>query len=178
MKHWLPNAICFQIVWLAAVGGAAQGWWWAGPAAVAAFAAWQIPASRWPRADLLLMLGAAVIGFAIDTLWVRLGLMRFASPLPWTEVAPVWIVAMWMGFALTLNHSLAGLKQHLWLAAALGVAGGPLAYAVAERAWDAVDLAAPTWITLTALAIAWGTVTPLLVRAATGHDATSMAATR
>lgn len=178
MKHWLPNAICFQLVWLAAVGGAARGWWWAGPAAVAAFAAWQVPMSRWPRADLLLMLGAAAIGFAIDSLWVRLDLMRFTAPQPLASMAPVWIVAMWMGFALTLNHSLAGLKQHPWLAAALGVIGGPLAYGVAEHTWAAVDLTEPTWIALSALAIAWGVVTPLLMLAATRLEPLATPATR
>jgi hypothetical protein len=166
VSRWLPNAICFQLVWLAAVGGAAQGWWWAGPAAVAAFAAWQLPLSRWPRADALLMLGTAALGFLIDTLWVQLALMRFTTPLPWAGLAPVWIVALWMGFALTLNHSLAGLKPHLWWAALLGVVGGPLAYGVAERAWSAVALAQPAWQPLAALALAWGLVTPLLLLAA------------
>ena len=166
MSRWLATAICFQLVWLAAVGGAARGWWWAGPAAVAAFAAWQLPLSRWPRADGLLMLGTAALGFLIDTLWVQLELMRFTTPLPWTELAPAWIVAMWMGFALTLNHSLAGLKRHLWLAAALGLVGGPLAYGLAESTWSAVVLAEPAWLPLTALALAWGVVTPLLVVAA------------
>ena len=32
---WLPNAIAFQLVWLAAVGGAGRGWWWSGPLALA-----------------------------------------------------------------------------------------------------------------------------------------------
>jgi hypothetical protein len=170
MKGWVANALCFQLVWLASVGGAARGWWWAGPLAVVAFAAWQLPTSRWPRADLLLMFGAAVLGFLIDTLWVRLDLMRFTTPLPWSGLAPVWIVALWMGFALTLNHSLAGLKRHLWLAAALGVVGGPLAYGVAERAWHAVQFAQPSWIAYAALALAWGAVTPLLLVAARRLD--------
>lgn len=170
MKGWLANAVCFQLVWLAAVGGAARGWWWAGPLALMVFAAWQVPTSPWPRADLLLMLGAAVLGLLIDTLWVQLGLMRFTTPAPWAGLAPVWIVAMWMGFALTLNHSLAGLKRHLGLATMLGVVGGPLAYGVAERAWHAVQFAPPSWVVFVALALAWGLVTPLLLFAARRLD--------
>ena len=167
MKHWLPNAISFQLVWIAAVGGAARGWWWAGPMAVALFATWQIPASRIRRADVLLCLIAAAIGFALDSLWTVSGLMRFATPAPSPLVAPVWIVALWVGFALTLNHSLAALKSRLVLAAALGVIGGPLAYAIAARAWDAVDLGATPAAALLALALGWGIVTPLLVHVAT-----------
>jgi hypothetical protein len=163
VKGWLPNAISFQLVWLAAVAGAARGWWWAGPLALAAFAAWQLPLSGGRRADLLLMLMTAALGFAIDTLWVKLELMRFTTPLPSAQLAPVWIVALWMGFALTLNHSLAALKRHLWLAAALGLIGGPIAYGVAEGAWSAVQFGRPAWIVLGALALAWAAVTPLLL---------------
>lgn len=170
MKSWLANAVCFQLVWLAAVGGAARGWWWAGPVAVLLFAAWQLPLSHGPRADLLLMFGTAALGFAIDTLWVQLELMRFRSPLPSESLAPAWIVAMWMGFALTLNHSLAGLKRHLWLAALLGLVGGPLAYGVAERAWSAVQLHPEAWRVLGALALAWALVTPLLLLVARRLD--------
>jgi hypothetical protein len=166
VSRWLPNAICFQLVWVAAVGGAARGWWWAGPLAVLAFAAWQLPLSRCPRADAWLMGGASVIGFAIDSLWVQLGWMQFATAVPWLGFAPVWIVALWTGFALTLNHSLSGLKSHPWIAAALGIVGGPLAYGVAHGAWHAVELALPQWPIYLALALAWGLVTPLLLAAA------------
>ncbi len=166
MRAWLPNAISFQIVWIAAVAGAAHGWWWSGPLALFFFAAWQLPASRWPRADCVLMVGAAVTGFALDSLWVQVQLMQFSTPLPWHGAAPVWIVAMWMGFALTLNHSLATLKRHLWWAALLGSIGGPIAYAIADRTWAAVDLMDPDWPALLALSVAWGVITPLLLVAA------------
>jgi len=162
---WLPNVLGFQIVWMASVGGAAHGWWWLGPAALAAFAAMQLKLSRQRRADTILMLGSAVLGFGIDTLWVQAGWLDFRSPLPWPSAAPIWIVAMWMGFALTLNHSLAALKTRPLLAVMLGLLGGPLAYYAAERAWGAVTIA-PSPAPYVALAIAWGLLTPALLRAA------------
>ena len=167
MKAWLPNMVAFQVVWLAAVGGAGRGAWWCGPLALVLFAAWQLPTSRWPRADALLMLVAALAGFAIDTLWTQAGLMQFVQPVPWSGAAPVWIVALWMGFALTLNHSMAVLKSKPWAAAALGAIGGPVAYLVAQDAWQAVTLSAPQWQALAALAIAWGALTPALLALAT-----------
>ena len=48
------------------------------------------------------------------------------------------------------------------LALVLGAAAGPLAYWVAARAWDAVDLLRP-WPAMAALALAWGVLTPALV---------------
>ena len=163
MRHWLPNALSFQLVWMAAVGGAAQGWWWAGPIAVVLFAAWQIPMSRVPRADVLVCLVTAVIGFLVDSIWAITGLMVFDAPVPSAQYAPVWIVALWVGFALTLNHSLAALKHRLGLAALLGLIGGPLAYTIAERAWGAVQMGEAPAPALLALAVAWGLVTPLLL---------------
>lgn len=160
---WIPNAVAFQLVWLASVGGAGRGWWWAGPLALALFAAWQIPTSRWPAADLRLMAGAAVLGFGVDTLWLRLGLMEFTTALPWPGVAPVWIVVLWMAFGLTLNHSLSSLKRRPWLAALLGLLGGPLAYYAAEHAWGAVELGPTPTVALVALAVAWAALTPLLL---------------
>ena len=88
--------------------------------------------------------------------------MRFSAPVPWPGFAPVWIVGLWMAFALTLNHSLRFLRQRPALALVLGTAAGPLAYWIAANAWDAVDLLRP-WPAMAALALAWGVLTPALV---------------
>ncbi len=162
---WLPNALGFQLVWCAAVGGAANGWWWAGPLALAVFATVQLAVSRWRSADLRLMLFAAPLGVAVDTLWIQLGWMVFDSPVPIAAIAPLWIVAMWMGFALTLNHSLSALQSHTGIAIAFGVLGGPLAYWIAGNVWGAVEIV-PSWLPYAGLAVAWGVITPLLLQLA------------
>jgi hypothetical protein len=131
LKLILANAVSFQLVWLATVAGAAKGLWWAGPLAALLFAAWQVPLSAQPRADLKLMLCAAAAGFVVDSALVLTGLLRFETALPWAGFAPVWIVSLWVAFALTLNHSLAGLKHRPLLAVGLGLIGGPLAYGIA-----------------------------------------------
>lgn len=160
--HWLPNLVGFQIVWFSAVGGAAYGLWWAGPLAAVLFAGLQLMLTRQRGADLRLLLSCCVLGFVIDSLWVQSGWMRFASPWPWPTLAPLWIVAMWAGFGLTVNHSLAGLKRWPLLAAVFGLVGGPLAYWAAARAWGAVEIPGGT-IAYLALGIAWAVVTPLLL---------------
>jgi hypothetical protein len=162
---WLPNVLGFQIVWCAAVGGAARDWWWAGPLALGLFALWQFSVTRWRGADFKLMLVAAVIGFAVDTLWVQLGWIEFRSALPWSTAAPVWIVAMWMGFALTLNHSLSALKSRFAVAVAFGVIGGPLAYWIAASVWGAAVIEG-SLLPYLGLAVSWGLITPLLLRLA------------
>ena len=166
MKHPWLNLIGFQLVWFGAVGGAAAGWWWAGPLVLVAFAAVQLGTGPRAASDLRLMLACALVGTAVDSAWVQLGWMHFASPVPWPGLAPVWIVAMWMGFALTLDHSLAPLQRRPWLGAVLGGVGGPLAYWGAERAWGAVtiDDAVAAYL---GLAVTWAVLTPALLQLAT-----------
>lgn len=162
----LGNAVFFQVVWIATVAGAAYGFWWVGPLAVTIFAAWQVPLSDDPRADLVLIAIAALIGFVIDSAFVAAGLLSFPTAVPWPALAPIWIVAMWASFALTLNHSLAGLKAHPGLASLLGLVGGPLAYWLAARAWQAVELRGEAALVLLTIGLVWAVVTPLLLQLA------------
>ena len=164
MKKWI-NIILYQAAWVIAVIGAARGDWWAGPTAVAAFAIVQLWISERPRVDLYLMAVAAAAGFIVDSGFAQSGALRYAATEQWT-FAPIWIVALWINFSLTLNHSLAYLKLHLALASLLGAVGAPLAYWVAAKGWNAIAFKDPPTATLAALAVVWAVVTPLLCVAA------------
>ncbi|GIX35196.1 MAG: hypothetical protein KatS3mg126_0975 [Lysobacteraceae bacterium] len=163
--HGWGNLVGFQLVWIASVAGAAAGMWWAGPACLVLFAVLQGALGPDGRRDLRLLGLCVLIGLVVDTVWIRAGLMRFAAPVPFPGLAPVWILAMWAGFGLTLRHSLAVLQGRPWLAALLGLAGGPAAYLAAERAWGAVAIAEGPlpWV---GLALAWAALTPLLLELA------------
>ncbi len=165
MNLWI-NAILYQATWFTAIAGAGRGWWWAGPAALTVFAFWQLAVSRQRRADIILLLCTAAVGFVIDSMFADTGLLHYASALPWAHLAPIWIVALWMSFALTLNHSLGYLKSHLLLAAALGGVGAPLAYLAAARAWGALSFPDAPLPTLILLAVLWALLTPALCRLA------------
>ena len=65
-----------------------------------------------------------------------MGLLAYASPGPVHGLAPAWILALWMGFALTFNHSLHYVMRRTWLAIALGAIAGPLSYWIASRTWS------------------------------------------
>ena len=164
MNLWI-NAISYQLTWLITIAGAARGWWWAGPAAVGVFAGWQLAVSAQRRADALLLLLAAAIGFVIDSAFAQTHLISYAAATPWAHLAPIWIVGLWMSFALTLNHSLAYLKTHALAAAALGGAGAPLAYLAAVH-WGALAFPAESVPTLVLLAVSWAVITPALARLA------------
>ncbi|MGH8042656.1 MAG: DUF2878 domain-containing protein [Rudaea sp.] len=160
MNLWI-NAIAYQATWLIAIAGAAHGWWWAGPLALIAFAAWQFSISTLRRADTMLLVCAAVIGFVVDSGFAQSGLLDYSAAVPWPQLAPVWIVALWMSFALTLNHSLAWLKSHASAAALLGAIAAPLAYLAAAH-WGALAFAQARLPTLLVLAAVWAVLTPAL----------------
>ena len=164
MNAKLVNLVGFQLVWCLSVGGAARGAGWAGPLALVLFAGWTLArstnaASR--RADIELMLACAVLGLAVDSLWLQLGWIVFASPGPWPLLAPAWIVAMWIGFGLTLNHSLSAMQRHPLAALLFGAIGGPFAYWIATDAWAATTIDTP--VAYVGLGVAWALLTPALL---------------
>jgi hypothetical protein len=159
----LVNAVVFQLAWAACVIGGANGLWWAGPIVVAAFAWWQVPRSRRPRGELALMAIAAVAGLAIDTAYLRLGLVSYPAHGPGFPLAPLWIVALWIGFALTLNHSMTWLHGRPLVAALFGGVGGPFSFWIAVETWGAASFVAPQTTVLAVLAVVWSVVTPTLL---------------
>ncbi|MEK9778156.1 MAG: DUF2878 domain-containing protein, partial [Methylophilaceae bacterium] len=79
-------------------------------------------------------------------------------PFPLT---PLWIVVMWLLFAMTLNHSLSWLKRRYVLSFVFGALGGPLAYVAGEKL-GAVEITSD--LSLVILAISWAMITPLLMK--------------
>ena len=154
MRFWI-NFIVFQLVWFAAVGGAAQGHAWAGPLAFVVFAVAHFATTPRVNGDLRLMLVAIVLGTMADSLMAASGLAVYAAPVPSAQLAPVWIIALWAGFALTLNHSLSWMTRRPLLAAVLGGTLGPLSYLVAGRVWGAVNFAEPLLRSLVVLGTCW-----------------------
>ncbi len=157
----LLNFALYQTAWFVAVMGAAADRGWAGPLAVMVFAAFQLATSSERRADIVLVVAAAVIGFGIDTAFAQTGAIHYSAAES-IRFAPAWIVALWINFALTLNHSLGYLKSNVFAAVVLGAIGGPLTY-IAARGIGAVSfVTAPA--SLIALALVWAAVLPLLCR--------------
>lgn len=161
MNFWL-SLIGYQLVWFIAVIGAGRGLAWPGVLAMLAYALTQWVMARHWRIDLSLMAAAAIFGFLLDGALTRSGLARYAAGWAHLALAPAWIVALWMAFALTFSQSLRYLQTRLGLAALLGFVGGPLAYLGAARGWQAVSFAEPMWRGMLVLGIGWALATPTL----------------
>ena len=140
MSFWL-SLLGYQAVWLAAVIGAGHGTAWPGVLGMLVYAVAQLLLARNVRVNLSLMAAGLVLGFLFDGALLRCGLASYASGWPDLQLAPAWILALWISFALTFSQSLRHLQNHLWLAALLGLLGGPLAYLGAARGWQVVSFA-------------------------------------
>lgn len=161
MALW-HNAIGYQVVWFCAVIGAGDGRWWPGVAAAAAFIAWQFAVSNRRAADLRLVALALACGLVGDGTLAASGWGTYAASPLGDRAAPPWILAVWMSFAMTLRVSLGWLCRRPWLALAVGLVGGPLAYLGAARGFGALVFATPAWPGMALLAAAWAVAMPLL----------------
>jgi len=153
MRFW-ANLIGYQLVWFAIVISAsrAQPWW--GIAAALAFIAAELFHSPTRLADIRAIVAALTCGFLLDGAFAATGWLHYGSPLV-SLPAPIWILALWMAFAMTLNHSMVFLRGKPWRAALLGAVGGPLAYMGAARGFDVLTFASPAWHAIAVLAVGW-----------------------
>jgi hypothetical protein len=166
MSFWL-SLIGYQAVWFTAVIGAGHGLAWPGVVAMLVYALVQLACARNWRTDL------SLIAMAL----IRSGLASYAAGWPNRTLAPGWILALWVTFALTFSQSLRYLQTRLGLAALLGLIGGPLAYLGAARGWHVVSFAEPSWRALLLLAIGWALATPALAWLARRASASTLAST-
>lgn len=170
-RGWKPvvlNFVIFQACWLACVMSGAGGMPILGIAAVAAAATYHLRNARLPLREGMLLLAAAVIGMLWDGQLAGYGWLIYPSGMFHQWLAPTWIIAMWVSFATTLNVSLRWLHGRFALAAAFGGMGGPLAYWAGTRL-GGVTFSDPV-IALSALAVGWALITPMLVALAMRLD--------
>lgn len=172
MRSKALNYAGFYIGWLACVKGAAMGVPWAGVAVVAALLAVHLRLHGDPAREARVLAAVGVFGLVLESALGALGLYRFAAgwdALPW--LAPAWIVALWLLLAATFESSLAWCASRPWLAAALGLLGGPLSFAAGESL-GAAQLLAPRAAGLAAVGLVWAAAFPAacaLARAGRGR---------
>ena len=155
------NFIAFQLGWLGAVLGAANGMPWLGPLLLVIVLGVHLRLAANPVAEIGIACAAAIIGVWFDSLLVAAGYVAYPSGQWHPALAPYWIVAMWVLFATTLNVSLRWLRRSTALAVLFGAVGGPLSYLAGERLGgiEIVDTSAA----LLFLAVGWAAALPLLI---------------
>ena len=165
LAHILWNIASINIGWFACVLGAANGYTWLGPVFVAALVAIHLNLIPARRRELATLAAAALFGYAIDSVMVLAGVFDFPVQARVGAPSTVWMVALWVNFAMALNVAAHWLQHRYLLAALLGGIGGPMAYFSGTQFGG---LLAPAGITvlLGAVAVQWAIATPLVVAGA------------
>ncbi len=156
----LANFILFQLAWFACVAGAAYGMPWLGVSVTLITTGWHLYQSRRAKPEMLLMFAVLLLGASFDQIMLLSELVSYQQHGWSTSLVPVWIVALWLAFASTLNLSLAWLQGRYLIAVIFGASGGPLAYFGAQNI-GAVTL--PSSTSYIALSIGWAVITPALL---------------
>lgn len=165
MSAWI-NFLAYQCTWFIVVSSAAHRQTLVGLGVALLFSLAQLAVSKWRKIDAQLMGVALALGTLIDGALSYLGWIRYADAAPALPPggAPLWILALWVGFALTFTRSLAWLQGRPLLGMLLGAIGAPLSYWSAAREWHAVRFLQPEGFA--GLAVGWALAIPLLLHLA------------
>ena len=150
------NALAFQVIWAVAV---LLGDGWAVLASLVYLIVHQLLLVN-NVLEWALVLGVTLVGCSMDTLFGKIGVLEFDSG---TILLPVWLACIWLGFAMTLKHAMAWLRDKLFIAALVGAVAGPVAYYTGAQMSE-VTLAQPMWLSLFSLAIWWACFMPFAMR--------------
>lgn len=159
MKRNIINLIMFQIGWFACVLGAANGQGWLGIVIVGVLTAIHIATSQPRKQEIILLLAAGVVGYIWESLLFTMSIIAYPGH-EYTFSAPLWMAALWINFAITLNVSLAWFKQHLVLAGLAGMISAPLAYYAGDKL-GAISFP-DQWLALAIIGIGWAFLFPFL----------------
>ncbi|MEM7570717.1 MAG: DUF2878 domain-containing protein [Pseudomonadota bacterium] len=123
----LLNFVLFQAIWFGCI-------LWRDAFEPIAFAliALHLLLCRNRTTELGLMLSCGLFGIAIDSALSIAGVFEFADAQRLLPV-PLWLMAIWFGFAATLRHGLQFFVARAFILLPLAAIGAPLNYLAAER---------------------------------------------
>jgi len=154
------NFAGFQLLWAAAVLGGARDMSWPSWVVLGGMLAgqwWFDP--RWIKNTSMLLWGL-VLCLLLEPIWLSSGLLAYTGwDHPW--LAPGWIWALWLGFAVSFHYSLRWLCGRPWLGAAFGAVGGIFSVTMGIRLGAA---SAPLdWLPIAmTYGVVWAVAVPLL----------------
>lgn len=156
------NLVFFKIVYALSLAGVSIGFPWLGAIGLIGFGIWHYRTSKHAKVDFILVIIAVVLGTAVDTFNIHIGVLTYEAAWPSHNLAPFWIMVLWANFALIMNGALRWLQGRYLLAASIGAVIGPLGYTLgvklgtASYASDKLEFFITTGLT-------WAVALPLLL---------------
>ena len=161
---FLINLIGFQLLWPAAVVGAAHempylAW---GVLAVMLFLM-GLTSAHWRR-DLRMVFCGFLACLLLEPIWLSAGVIEYHQ---WSSrwVAPGWIWALWGGFAVSFFYCLAWLKNRPIIAALFGGVGGGISVLMGVRL-GAAQAPLGEWVLMLGYGTIWAITVPVFAAVA------------
>lgn len=153
MKKILLNLAIFQIGWMVCVVG---GDLYAVAYTLLAVVIHQLFLVE-HRSEWQLILIVIATGCLWDSLMAMSGVMIYEDA---TFIGiPLWLICLWILFAMTFMHALYWMRRYLWLAAVFAGVFGPLSYWLGDELSSA-ELGAPIVLSLAIMALGWAILFP------------------
>jgi hypothetical protein len=170
MLKLIVNIVLWNIVWFVTIIGAARGYGYAGPlAAAGAYVIHMLFVSRTRLYDTVLVVLLVVLGLIADTLVAAVGAIDYGPLAVAGPLAPPFMLALWVNFALLLNYALRWMKGRYLVAVVMGAVGGPMAYYTGSR-FGAVALPGPLWYCVLVIGLEWALVMPIILLIMSGLE--------
>ena len=135
MSYIFPLIIYYLAWFLGIIFAARQAPWLAGltlTVFILMQLIYQIKISKKTKGLVFVICMFTLLGFFVDTLLLRFGLIHFAAN-PFTTIAPVWMILLWTNFSLVFYAFLDNFFKRYLLLAALSLILFPLAYALGSK---------------------------------------------
>jgi len=151
-KYWpIFQFIWFQALWFTAIMLQNDGLIW-----LALLLTLHFVLSPTVLEDLL-VLPIAALGVLIDFILIEFGFFMFPT-------LPIWLIALWIGFTLTIGHSLKWMKEFPLIALSLiGSMSGMLSYWAGHK-FNAVEFPQGLFMTLIVLMVIWSILFPVVLK--------------
>ncbi|MEM8843856.1 MAG: DUF2878 domain-containing protein [Pseudomonadota bacterium] len=153
----LYNFIGFQAVWAACAYGSINGSPLLGVYAAAVYILIHFVFSKSKTLDLIVMLSVAIVGILLDSLNAYIGIITFNHE---SNLLPLWLMTLWLCFALILPHSLFWLNKYPLIAVFLGGIGGSGSYFIGHQL-GAISLSDSLLTSLSVYFIEWAIIIPV-----------------
>lgn len=159
---WIFNAIGFKLGWFACAYGAVFGYYYEGAAVMGVLILLHLWIMGWPKYEIQFMLIVTLAGTVLDTLLNVFDVVNYPGTYPGLSfMAPLWITAIWAGFAVTLDYSLTFLVGRPWLTALLAGIFGPISFWGGE-VMGAITFGHGFWPAMIIIGVEWAVLLPIL----------------
>ena len=133
-KKILFNIFGFYFCWWISIYGASVEIYYLGPLSVLLFLFIHLYKIVYHKNEILFLIICFFVGATIDTLLLRFNVIEYDGFLPYYyDIAPLWVVCLWVCFGATISHSFKWVKRRYLLLSILGAMSGPIIYFSATK---------------------------------------------